>query len=125
MERDWVWKVGLLPDQMPKRPLDLCISALTLCEPRSCSWRFLEAMECTILSGHRIVPAFGLAGGRMTDIVNGSASREIDAAFASLAHERPDALFVAPDAFFNSRRVPAHNRIPASYANRVMPQPAG
>ena len=26
--------------------------------------RFLEAMECTILSGHRIVPPFGLAGGR-------------------------------------------------------------
>ncbi len=25
--------------------------------------RFLEAMECTILSGHRIVPPFGLAGG--------------------------------------------------------------
>jgi 5-oxoprolinase (ATP-hydrolysing) len=26
--------------------------------------RFLEAMECTILSGHRIVPPFGLAGGQ-------------------------------------------------------------
>jgi 5-oxoprolinase (ATP-hydrolysing) len=25
--------------------------------------RFLETMECTILSGHRIVPPFGLAGG--------------------------------------------------------------
>ena len=25
--------------------------------------RFLEAMECTILSGHRLVPPFGLAGG--------------------------------------------------------------
>src|SRR5450755_960649 len=25
--------------------------------------RFLEAMECTVLSGHRIVPPFGLAGG--------------------------------------------------------------
>jgi len=25
--------------------------------------RFLEAMECTILSGHRVVPPFGLAGG--------------------------------------------------------------
>jgi len=25
--------------------------------------RFLEPMECTILSGHRIVPPFGLAGG--------------------------------------------------------------
>jgi 5-oxoprolinase (ATP-hydrolysing) len=25
--------------------------------------RFLETMECTILSGHRVVPPFGLAGG--------------------------------------------------------------
>jgi hypothetical protein len=31
--------------------------------------------------------------------------REIDAAYAALARERPDALFVAPDAFFNSRCV--------------------
>jgi putative tryptophan/tyrosine transport system substrate-binding protein len=30
---------------------------------------------------------------------------EIDAAFATIARERPDALFVAPDVFFNSRRV--------------------
>jgi len=26
--------------------------------------RFLEAMECTILSGHRRVPPFGLSGGQ-------------------------------------------------------------
>ena len=30
---------------------------------------------------------------------------EIDAAFATLARERPDALFVTGDAFFVSRRV--------------------
>jgi 5-oxoprolinase (ATP-hydrolysing) len=30
--------------------------------------RFLEAMECTILSGHRVVPPFGLAGGRPGEI---------------------------------------------------------
>ena len=30
--------------------------------------RFLEAMECTILSGHRIVPPFGLAGGQAGQI---------------------------------------------------------
>ena len=38
-------------------------------------------------------------------IVNASTSHEIDAAFAALARERPDALFVAPDGFFTSRRV--------------------
>ena len=46
---------------------------------------------------------------------------EIDAAFATLARERPDALFVAGDAFFISRRVQfatltARDRIPATYA---------
>jgi 5-oxoprolinase (ATP-hydrolysing) len=30
--------------------------------------RFLESMECTILSGHRIVPPFGLAGGQAGQI---------------------------------------------------------
>jgi len=34
-----------------------------------------------------------------------STSREIDVAFAALVRERPDALFVAPDGFFISRRV--------------------
>ena len=48
---------------------------------------------------------------------------DIDAAFAALARERPDALFVGPDGFFASRRVQlitlaARDRIPATYANR-------
>jgi putative tryptophan/tyrosine transport system substrate-binding protein len=39
------------------------------------------------------------------------------------AHERPDALFVAPDGFFTSRAVQfatltARDRIPATYSNR-------
>jgi putative ABC transport system substrate-binding protein len=56
-------------------------------------------------------------------VLNASASREIDAAFAALASEHYDALFVAPDAFFTSRRVQittlaAHGRIPAAYSIR-------
>jgi putative ABC transport system substrate-binding protein len=52
------------------------------------------------------------------------AAREIDAAFAGFARERPDALFVAGDAFFSSRRVQlaslaARDRVPAAYGNRV------
>jgi len=48
---------------------------------------------------------------------------EIDAAFAALAREPPDALFVAPDAFFSGRRVQfatltARDMIPAVYSNR-------
>jgi putative tryptophan/tyrosine transport system substrate-binding protein len=56
-------------------------------------------------------------------VLNASTSGEIDAAFAALAHERPDALFVAGDAFFTSRRVQiaalaAEHKIPATYARR-------
>jgi hypothetical protein len=48
---------------------------------------------------------------------------EIDAAFASFARERPDALFVVPDGFFYSRRgqfatLTARDRIPAAYWSR-------
>jgi putative tryptophan/tyrosine transport system substrate-binding protein len=56
-------------------------------------------------------------------VLNASTGREIDGAFAALAHQRVDALFVGADAFFTSRRVQiatlaAHNRIPAAYAHR-------
>ena len=48
---------------------------------------------------------------------------EIDAAFTAVAQERADALFVAPDALFISRRVQlavltARDRIPAIYSIR-------
>ncbi len=48
---------------------------------------------------------------------------EIDAVFASFARERPDALFIAPDAFFVSRAVQfatltARHGIPAAYSDR-------
>jgi len=56
-------------------------------------------------------------------IVNASTSYQIDAAFAALARERPDALFVAPDGFFTSRRVQlaalaARHAIPTSFSVR-------
>jgi putative ABC transport system substrate-binding protein len=56
-------------------------------------------------------------------VLNASTSREIDAAFATLARERPDALFIAPDGFLVSRSVQlatlaARDRIPAIYSNR-------
>jgi ABC-type uncharacterized transport system substrate-binding protein len=51
------------------------------------------------------------------------AGREIDAVFATLAHERPDALYVNPDAlFFNERNrivaLAARYAMPAIYADR-------
>jgi putative ABC transport system substrate-binding protein len=56
--------------------------------------------------------------GLQVHVLNASTSDEIDAAFATLVRERPDALFVAPDALFiSSRRVQiatlaARDRIP-------------
>ena len=52
-----------------------------------------------------------------------STSPEIEAAFATFVRERPDALFVACDPFFTSRRVQlVHlatlHKIPATYALR-------
>ena len=57
------------------------------------------------------------------DIVNASTIHEIDAAFAALARERPDALLVAPDGFFTSRRVQlaalaARHAVPTSFSVR-------
>jgi len=56
-------------------------------------------------------------------VLNASTSREIDEAFATFTREHTDALFVAPSAFFSSRRaqlanLAARDRIPASYASR-------
>ena len=58
--------------------------------------------------------------GLQINVLNASTSHEINAAFA---RERPDALFVAGDPFFTSRRVQianlaARDRIPAAFANR-------
>ena len=60
--------------------------------------------------------------GLQIQILNASTIGEIDAAFATLARERLDALFVTGDAFFVSRRVQlatltARDRIPAAYSD--------
>ena len=61
--------------------------------------------------------------GMQIKVLNASTSGEINAAFATISRERAEALFVAPDAFFNGRRVQlvnlaARDRIPAAYGNR-------
>jgi putative ABC transport system substrate-binding protein len=45
------------------------------------------------------------AMGLQIQVLNAGSSGEIDAAFATFVHERPDALFVGNDPFFTSRRV--------------------
>jgi hypothetical protein len=62
--------------------------------------------------------------------LNASTSREIDAAFAAIAGERADALFVASDPFFVTRRVQlanlaSHYSIPATYAAREIAEAGG
>jgi putative ABC transport system substrate-binding protein len=57
----------------------------------------------------REVEAAGRAMRLQLQIFNASTSREIDAAFAAFGRERPDAVFVGQDAFFNGRRLQLAN----------------
>jgi putative tryptophan/tyrosine transport system substrate-binding protein len=57
-------------------------------------------------------------------------SSEIDAAFATLQREQPDALFVSADPYFTARRIQivqhaAHGSIPATYASREIAEVGG
>ena len=60
--------------------------------------------------------------GLQIQILNATTIDEIDAAFATLANERPDALFVGGDTFFFSRRgqiatLTVRDKIPAVFGN--------
>jgi ABC-type uncharacterized transport system substrate-binding protein len=71
----------------------------------------------------RIVQEAAPTIGLQIQILKASTNREIDAAFATIERERPDALFVSGDAFFISRAVQfatltARSRIPATYPVR-------
>jgi putative ABC transport system substrate-binding protein len=75
--------------------------------------------ETTLRSVQSAARAIGL----QVQVLNASTSREIDAAFATFARERPDILFVAGDPLFLSRRVQLVNlasrqAIPATYSTR-------
>jgi putative ABC transport system substrate-binding protein len=70
------------------------------------------------------------AMGLKIQVHNASTSGEINAAFATLVREPPDALFVGGDGFFNSRRVQlvqlaARYAIPATYGDREYPEAGG
>jgi putative tryptophan/tyrosine transport system substrate-binding protein len=71
----------------------------------------------------KAVDQAGHAMGLQIRIHKATTSQEIDAVFATFTPERPDALFVEGDAFFNSRRVQlvhlaSHHRVPATYGGR-------
>jgi putative tryptophan/tyrosine transport system substrate-binding protein len=76
--------------------------------------------EATSRDVQEAAPTMGL---QVQMTLNAHTIGEIDATFATLARERPDALFVAPDAFFVSQRaqlaaLTARLKIPAAYSVR-------
>jgi putative ABC transport system substrate-binding protein len=78
----------------------------------------------------RDAEAAARAVGIQIRVLHASTSREIDAAFATFAHERPDALFVGNDAFFTSRRVQLANlasrhALPATFGAREVAEAGG
>jgi putative ABC transport system substrate-binding protein len=102
-------RLGLLHELVPK-----AVRIAVLVNP---------ANATTAESTLRYIPEAARAIGLQILVLNASTSREIDTAFATLVRERADALFVAPDSFFISRRVQfanltARDRIPAAYADR-------
>jgi len=102
-------RLRLLHDLVPK-----AVRVAVLVNPANA-----PAAEATLRDVQQAASTLGL----QIQILNASTIGEIDAAFATLAHDRPDALFVAGDAFFVSRRgqlatLTAVNKIPAAYATR-------
>jgi len=84
-------RLGLLHDLVPK-----AVRIAVLVNPGNTS-----TAEATL----RDIPEAARALGLQVVVLNASTSREIEEAFATLARDRADALFVAPDGFLISRRV--------------------
>jgi putative ABC transport system substrate-binding protein len=101
-------RLWLLHDVLPKA---VRVAVLVNPDPSTTEATLREVQEAASTIGLQI------------HVLNATTIGEIDAAFATLARERPDALFVASNAFFTSRRtqfvtLTARDRIPATYANR-------
>jgi putative ABC transport system substrate-binding protein len=108
-------RLGLLHELVPK-----AVRVVVLVNPTN-----TPSADSTL----RDVPEAAREIGLQVQILNASTSREIEAAFATILN-RADALFVAPDGFFNARRVQfatlaTHYRIPAAYATREVVETGG
>jgi len=88
-------RLRLLHDLVPK-----AVRIAVLVNPANAS-----VAESNLREVQEAAPAIGL----QIQILNASTIGEIDAAFATLARERPDALFVAPDGFFLIPQSPRAN----------------
>jgi putative tryptophan/tyrosine transport system substrate-binding protein len=101
-------RLGLLHELVPK-----AVRVAVLVNPAA------GAAETTLRDAQEAARIIGL----QIQILNATTIGEIDAAFATLARERPDALFVAGNGLFGNRRLQfatltARDRIPAAYADR-------
>jgi putative ABC transport system substrate-binding protein len=101
-------RLALLHELMPK-----AVRIAVLLNPANPAWELAlqEVQEAARIIGLQIY------------VLKASTSREIDALFVTLARKRPDALFVAPDAFWSGHlrqlvNLAARERIPAAYHNR-------
>ena len=100
-------RLGLLHDLMPK-----AVRVAVLVNPAANA-------EATVRALSEAAPALGL----QIRVLKASTSREIEAAFATIAREPTDALFIGNDAFFASRRLQfailaARQGIPATHSSR-------
>lgn len=78
----------------------------------------------------RAIEPAARAIGLQIQTLTASTSREIDAAFAAIGRDRPDAVFVGQTPFLNSRRVQlaqlaARYMVPASYPGREFTEVGG
>ena len=73
--------------------------------------------ETTLREAKEAAPTMGL----QLDVLDAGTSSQIDVAFATLARERPDILFVAANAFFASRRVQLANSAAREGFRRFIP----
>ena len=102
-------RLRLLHDLVPK-----AVRVAVLVNPGNAS-----VAESTVRDVQEAAPTIGL----QIQVLNATTIGEIDAAFATLTREHLDALFVAPDGLFVSRRVQlatltARDRIPTAYSVR-------
>jgi putative tryptophan/tyrosine transport system substrate-binding protein len=109
-------RLGLLRELLPKS-----VRIAVLVNPANAT-----SAEFTL----RYIPEAARALGLQSLVLNASTGDQIDAAFATLVSERVDALFVAADAFFISRRVQfatltTRDKIPAAFADREIVEAGG
>ena len=109
-------RLRLLHDLVPK-----AVRIAVLLNPENAA-----VAETTLRDVQEVAPSIRL----QIQVLNASTIGEIDAAFATLAREHPDALFVAGDAFFVSQRaqlaaLTARHQIPAAYSVRELAAAGG